>query len=321
MTGTWRILLLGLLLWSPAASAQTFPSRAVTVVVSSTPGSLPDVLARAVGQRLQQKWGHPVVIENKAGGAYAIAANAAINAPADGYTLLATELGLYTTQPHLSKTRGYDAQKDLVPVAGMASIPIAFVAHPSLQANSIGELVRLAKDKPGVINYGTAGPGTAPHMGMLLLENMTGTRLTALHYRGVSLAVNDLLAGHVQLLAIGPTVALPSVKAGKAKILGVGSAQRAPQVGDYPAVAETVPGFEMIVSFALLARTGTPADIVAKINADVNEIVRDDAFQKQFFDPQALQAMTGSAADLGKFMEAESGKWSKLIKDTNLSID
>lgn len=321
MNGLWRILLLGALLWSPAALAQSYPSRNVTVIVSSTPGSLPDILARAFAQRLQQKWGQSVVVENKAGGAYAIAANATIHAPADGYTLLATEVGLYTTQPYLSKTRAYDAQKDLIPVAGMASIPVAWVAHPALQANSIGELIKLAKDKPGVINYGTAGPGTAPHMGMLLLENMTGTKLTALHYRGVAPAVNDLIAGHIQLLAIGPSSALPAYRAGQVKILGLASARRVPQFTDLPTLAETIPGFEMTVSFALLARSGTPAEVVAKVNADMQEILKDDAFRKQFLDVHALQPMQGSAADLGKFMDAESAKWSKLIKDTNLSVD
>jgi tripartite-type tricarboxylate transporter receptor subunit TctC len=321
MSNVWRILLIGLLLWSPAALAQSYPSRNVTIVVSSTAGSLPDILARAFAQRLQQKWGHPVVVENRAGGAYVIAANAAINAPADGYTLLATEVGLYTTQPYLFKTRPYDAQKDLIPVAGMASIPVAWLANPSLQANTIGELIKLAKEKPGTINYGTVGPGTAPHMGMLLLEDMTGTKFTALHYRGVPPAVNDLIAGHVQLLAIGPSSALPAVRAGKLKILGLASAKRVPQLSDLPTLAETIPGFEMTVSFALLARTGTPADIVAKINTDVQEILKDEAFRKQFLDVHVLQPMLGTPADLGRFLEAESAKWSKLIRDTNLSID
>jgi tripartite-type tricarboxylate transporter receptor subunit TctC len=320
MAWRWLSVLFVLASHLPAL-AQTFPTRNVTIVVSSTPGSLPDLLARAVGQSLQQKWGHPVVIENRAGGAYAIAANAVVTAPPDGYTLLATESGLYTTQPHLSKNRTYDAKRDFVPVSGMASIPVAFVAHPSLEANTISELIALAKAKPGAINYGTAGPGTAPHMGMLLLEHIAGVKLTPVHYRGISLAVNDLLAGHIQLLAIGPTVALPSYRAGKLKILGVSSARRTPQLGDLPTVAETVPGFEMAVSFSLLARTGTPADVIAKVNADVQEIVHRDAFQTQFLDVHALQRMTGSAADLGGFLEQESDKWAKLVRDTNLTID
>jgi tripartite-type tricarboxylate transporter receptor subunit TctC len=261
------------------------------------------------------------VIENRPGGAYAIAASAVANAPADGYTLLATESGLYTTQPHLSKGRAAYAKADFVPVSGMAAIPMAFVAHPSLEAKSIAELISLAKAKPGAINYGTAGPGTAPHMGMLLLENMAKIKLTAVHYRGVSLAVNDLVAGHIQLLAIGPSSALPAFKAGTVKILGVGSLRPVPQLEGVPPVAESVPGFEMNVSFSILVRAGTPQEIIAKINADVQEIVRDPEFQKQLLEPQALQPMLGSPAELTRFLEAESDKWSKLIRETNLSIE
>jgi tripartite-type tricarboxylate transporter receptor subunit TctC len=323
MSWRWLAALAALLVTGSQAFAQSYPTRTVTIVVSSTPGSLPDVLARAVAQRLIQKWGHPVVVENKAGGAYAVAVAAVANAPADGYTLLATESGLFTTQPHLSKGRAsHDARRDFVPVSGIASIPLAFVAHPSLPAKSIAELIALAKSKPGALNYGTAGPGTAPHMGMLLLEYMAGIKLTAVHYRGVSLAVNDLLGGTIQLLSIGPTIALPSYKAGKLKILGVGSPKRAPLIGDdIPAVAETVPGFEMTVSFSLLGRSGMPDDIIAKVNADVQEILKDAAFQKQVLEPQGLQPMIGSAADLARFLAAESDKWAKLIRDTNLSIE
>ena len=316
----WLVALF-VLVWNSPAIAQSYPVRSVTIVVSSTPGSLPDLLARAIGQSLQQKWSQPVVVENRAGGAYTIAANAVATAPADGYTLLATESGLYTTQPHLSKTRAYDAARDFVPVSGMASIPMAFVAHPSLEAGTIGELIALAKARPGALNYGTAGPGTAPHMGMLLLEHLAGVKLTPVHYRGVSLAVNDLLAGHIQLLAIGPTVALPSYRAGKLKLLGVGSPRRTAQLSDIPAVAETVPGFEMSVSFSLLARTGTSPDVIAKINADVQQVVQSPAFQKQFLEVHALEPMTGPAADLGRFLNAESDKWARLIRDTNLTVD
>jgi tripartite-type tricarboxylate transporter receptor subunit TctC len=306
---------------SSNASAQQYPTRTVTIIAATTPGSLPDVLARGIGQRLSQKWKQTVVVENRAGGAYALAASAVANAPADGYTLLATESGFYTTQPYLSKGKPAYAQKDFIVVSGMASIPMAFVAHPSLAAKSMRELIEHAKAKPGTINYGTAGPGTAPHMGMLLLESMASIKLTAVHYRGISLAVNDLIAGHINVLAIGPTVALPAFKAGKVKILGVGSARANPQLEGVAPVAEAVPGFEMNVSFSLLARAGTPDEIVSKINADVQEIVRDAQFQKQFLEPQALQPMLGSPGEIKKRLDAESDRWRALIQEANLTID
>src|SRR5215204_6582281 len=152
MVCRWLAALVAVVASQMPATAQTFPARNVTVIVSSTPGTLPDLLARAVGQRLQQKWGQSVIVENRAGGAYAIAANAVVAAPPDGYTLLATESGLYTIQPHLSKARAYESKRDFLPVSGMARIPMAFVAHPSLEANTISDLISMAKAKPGRIN-------------------------------------------------------------------------------------------------------------------------------------------------------------------------
>ncbi len=315
-----RVLLVLATLASSSAFAQTYPTRTVTIVASTTPGSLPDVLARRVAQQLSQMWGQPVVIENRPGGAYAIAATAVINAPADGYMLLASEAGLYTTQPHLSKKRKDYSASDLLPISGMANIPLAFVAHPSLGASSIGELIALAKAKPGTINYGTTGPGTAPHLGVLLLESLAKVKLTAVHYKGVSLAANDLMGGHIPLLAIAPSLAMQAYKAGKVKILGIGGTKPIAQLPGVATVAETVPGYEMNVSFAIFARAGTPKDVVSKINADVQQIIRSPDFQK-FLEPQALQPMLGSAEQLARSMTAESDKWEKLVREVNLSIE
>ena len=302
------------------AVAQSFPSRAVTIVAPTTPGSLPDVIARGIGQRLSAKWQHPVVVENRAGGAYAIAASAVSNAPADGYTILVTESGFYTTQPHLSKRSAY-VQSGFTPVSGVASIPTAMVAHPSVEAKSIQELVALAKAKPGALNYGTPGPGTAPHLGMLLFEQMAKVKLSPVHYRGVSPVVNDLIAGHIQLALIAPTIALPAYKAGSVKILGVGGKQSIPQLEGVSPIADAVPGFDMSVSFSVFVRAGTPQEIVTKINADIQEIVRDPAFGKQFLDPQALQPMLGTQDDIARLMKSESDKWLKLVRETNLVIE
>jgi tripartite-type tricarboxylate transporter receptor subunit TctC len=301
--------------------AQSYPVRPITIIAATTPGSLPDILARGVGQRLAAKWKQPVVVENRGGGAHAIAAAAVANAAADGHTLLVTESGFYTIQPHLSKGRAAYAQTDFVPVSGIARIPTAFVANLALEARSIPELIALAKTKPASINYGTAGPGTAPHMGMLLFEHLAKVNLTAVHYRGMAPALNDLIAGHIQLLAIGPTIAIPAFKAGTVKILAVGSERPIPQLEGVPTVAESVPGFEMSVSFSIFVRYGTPQDTVRKINADVQEIVRDVEFQKQFLEPQALQPMQGTAQVFSRVMEAESEKWAKLLRETSLVIE
>lgn len=313
--------LLATILVSSGAFAQSFPSRPVTLVAATTPGSLPDVLARGLGQRLSQKWGQPVVVENRAGGAYALAASAVSNAAADGYTLLVSESGIYTIQPHLSKGKSAYAQRDLTPVSGIATVPMAFIAHPSVGAKSMRDLIAIAKERPRGLNYGTAGPGTAPHMGVLLLENMTGIQLTPVHYRGIAPAINDLLSGQIQLVAIGPTIALAHVKAGTVIGLGIGSEHTIPQLQGVQPVAEIVPGFQMGVSFSVFAKTGTPENVIAKINSDIQDVLKDPEFQKKFLEPQALQGMSGSVTEVKTFLQAESDKWEKLIRDTNLSVD
>lgn len=314
--------LLASFLIAPGAAAQTFPDRPVTIIVSTSAGALTDVLARAVGNKLTEKWKQPVIIDNKPGGAYAIAANAVINAPADGYTLLATEVGMVTTQPHLHPEgrATFNPKKDFVPVSGMAGIPIAFLAHPSLEANTIAELIALAKKKPGAINYGTSGPGTSPHMGVLLLENMSGIKLSPVHYRGVAPALNDVLAGHINLIAMGPSIALGNVTSGKLKILGLGSKTPVAQLKDIPVIGDTVAGFEAAVGFGLFARAGTAKDVVAKINADVQAVLRDKEFEA-FLDKRVLQPELGSPAEFARNLEVQSDMWEKLIRETKLTIE
>jgi tripartite-type tricarboxylate transporter receptor subunit TctC len=318
-----RLILLGCLLATSSAFAQSFPNRPVTIVVTTSPGALTDVLSRAVGQRLSEKWKQPVVIENRPGGAYAIAAAAVLKAEPDGHTLIASEVGMFTIQPHLyAKGRQtFDAEKDFVPVSGMAGIPVALLAHPSVPAKSVGDLIALAKAKPSTITYGSAGPGTAPHLAALLLESLAGIQLSAVHYRGAAPALNDVIAGHINMITMGPSIALPSYRAGKLAMLGVGSTKPVPQLPNVPPIAETVPGYEAGVSFGLAARTGTPRELIARINADVQEILRDPAFQAKYLEPHVLQPQLGNVEEYAAFIAAESKKWEKVIRAAGLRID
>src|SRR5262245_38439660 len=219
------------LLAGPAANAQSFPARPVTIIATSAAGAATDVLARAIGQGLSQKWHQPVVVENRPGASYAIAAVAVAKANPDGYTLIATELGLFTSQHHLYQQdkRPFDGEKDFAPISGFAEMPVALVAHPAFAAKSVGDLIAQAKARRGLITYGTAGPGTAPHLAALLLESMAGIKLSAVHYRGVAPALNDVIAGHINLIAMGPAIAIENYRAGKLAILGIGSAKPIPQ--------------------------------------------------------------------------------------------
>jgi tripartite-type tricarboxylate transporter receptor subunit TctC len=318
-----RLILLGCLLASPNALAQSYPDRTVTVVVTSAAGALTDVLTRAVSQRLSQIWGQSIVVENRGGAGHNLAANAVKAAPADGYTLLASETGFVTSQPHLyAKGKlSYDAETDFIPVAGYAGIPIGLLVHPSVPAKSVAEFIALAKEKPGSVTYGTAGLGTAPHTAALLLESLAGIKMTAVHYRGAAPALNDLTAGHINMITMGPSVALPAVKDGKINMLGFGSEQRVAQFPDVPTVAETVPGYEAAVSFGLFAPKDTPRDILVKINADVQKIIHDPEFHKRFLESLVVQPIPGSLEAFAVYLRKDSDKWSKVIKDANLKID
>jgi len=318
-----RVFALAFLLASPAAMAQTYPDRNVTIVVTSAAGALTDVLTRAVAQRLSEKWKQGVIVENKGGAGYAIAAQAVMRAEHDGYTLLASETGFYTTQPHLyAKDKlSYDVEKDFVPVAGYGTIPAALLVNPEVPANSVGDVIALAKQKPGALTFGTAGVGTALHIAALELENLAGIKVTPVHYRGAAPALTDLIAGHINAVIMGPSVALSTVQAGKLKMLGFASDKRVPQFPDVPTIAETVSGYEASVSFGLFAPTGTPPDIINKLNADVEQIVSDPEFQKKYLERFAVQPVPGSLDAFADYLRRDSAKWGEVIKKSGVTIE
>jgi tripartite-type tricarboxylate transporter receptor subunit TctC len=318
-----RLLILAFLLASPSAQAQTYPDRNVTVVVTSAAGALTDVLTRAVAQRLSEMWKRSVIVENRGGAGYAIAAQAVMRAEHDGYTLLASEAGFYTTQPHLyaEGKLSYDAEKDFVPVVGYGTIPTALLVNPSVPVNSVRELIALAKMKPGAVTFGTAGVGTALHIAALELENLTGAKITAVHYRGAAPALSDVIAGHINAVIMGPSVALTSVKAGKLKMLAFGSEKRVTQFPEVPIIAETVPGYEASVSFGLFAAAGTPAEIIKKVNADVQAIVSDPEFRKRYLEPFAVEPVPGPLDSYTEYLRKDSARWADVINKANVKIE
>jgi tripartite-type tricarboxylate transporter receptor subunit TctC len=317
-----RLFLLAYLLASPALG-QTYPDRNVTIVVTSAAGALTDTLTRAVAQRLSEMWKRSVIVENRGGAGYSIAAQSVLRAEHDGYTLLASETGFYTIQPHLyaEGKLAYDAEKDFVPVAGYGTIPTALLVNPSMPVNSVSDLLALAKKQPGAVTFGTAGVGTALHIAGLELENLTGVKMTAVHYRGAAPALSDVIAGHIDAVIMGPSVALSSVNSGKLKMLAFGSEKRVPQFPDVPTIAETVPGYEASVSFGLFAAADTPADIIKKINADVQKIVSDPQFQKNYLDRFAVQPISGPLDAFAGYLRKETAKWGEVVKAANVKIE
>jgi tripartite-type tricarboxylate transporter receptor subunit TctC len=316
------LILLAVLAGAGAAQAQSYPSRTITMIVTASAGGVTDVVARAVGQRLSERWGQQVVIENRGGGGHILGAQAVAKAAPDGHTLLVAEAGTYVINPNVypKDKLNYDLEKDLVQITGLVRIHHSLVVTPSLPVSSLGELIALAKEKPGTLTYGTAGLGSGPHLNMVRLEHATGAKFVTVHYRGATPSLTDVIGGHTNMMMIAVGSALGAFEAGKVKMLAIGSPQRLPRLPDVPTAAESVPGYTAGTWFGLSATAGTPRDVVMKINAEVRQIIAEPAIQEQFVKKQLYEPMTSSPEEFAQYIRTESERWGKVIREQNLQI-
>ena len=317
------VVLLLCLLGAAESRAQSFPSKSVTIYVTAAAGGVTDVVARAIGQRLSELWGQNVVIENKGGAAHILGAQAVAKAVPDGHTLLVAEAGTFVLNPSLypKDKLGYDVEKDLAPITGLVRINQALVASNELPVTNVRELIALAKQKPGEITYGTAGVGSAPHVNIVRLENMSHVKLQPIHYRGAAPALTDIMAGHINLMSVSISLVVQPFLDKKLKILGVGSAARVAQLPDTPTVSESgLPGYEAPTWFGLAATGGTPRDVVMKINADVKRILDDPVFRDKFMAPQMFEPMASSPEEFAVYMRSMTQSWAKIIREQGLTI-
>jgi tripartite-type tricarboxylate transporter receptor subunit TctC len=306
------------------AQTQPYPSRPITIVVTAAAGGVTDTVARAFGQHIQQTWKQQVVIENRGGAAHSQAMTAVARSQPDGYTLMVGEAGGFVINPAIypKGKLEYDEKKDFIPITGLVKINQALLASKDLPVSNVKELIALAKQKPGQITYSTAGIGSAPHMNIALLESMAGIKMQAVHYRGAAPGLNDLIGGHTNVMSVSISLALPPYRAGRLKILGIGSEKRLPQVADIPTVSETgLPGYEATTWFGLFAPAGTPHDIVMKLNAEATALFTDPTFQKKFLEPQMFQPLVSSPEKFESFIEAQIKKWGKVVKEANIKIE
>ena len=315
-------LLAGASIAATAASAQQpYPDKPVHVIVAYPAGGAADVLTRAVGQRLSEMWGQPVVVENKGGAGTQIGAEYVGKAAPDGYTLLATADATFAYNPALYRKLSYDV-KDFAPVSGLGIVNQVLVASENAPFKTVADLISQAKAKPDAINYGTMGAGSSGHVNMAMFEHMAGVELTPVHYRGGAPLVTDLLGGHVQTGFVSLTLVAQHVKAGRLRALGVGSARRSAQLPDVPSIAEAaLPGYDAVVWFGLFAPRATPPQIVAKVNADVQRILADPEFQAKSLAPTFFEPIKGSAEEFAAFVDREAARWSKVIKDAKMTVE
>ena len=317
-----------LVLWigvAGASAAQTppYPSRQVTLVVTSVPGGVTDVVGRALAQALTQAWGQQVIVENKGGAAHIIGAEAVAKSAPDGYTLLVGEFGTFTVNPTLlpKDKVPYDVDKDFIPITGLVRIYQSILAAKSLPVSNIAELIALAKRKPGQLSYGTAGVGSALHMNMALFDSMAGVKMLPVHYRGATPALNDLIGDHINTMVVSVASGLPAYRAGQIKMLGVGAPKRMPMVPEVPTVSESgLPGYQATARFGLFGPAGMPEDIVMKVDQDVIKIFSDPAFRARFLDPQMFELMAGPPDEFEAYIKAERAKWAKVIHDDDIKI-
>ncbi len=314
-------LVVALILAAAGAAAQTYPTKPIRLVVPFPAGGTTDILAREVGQRLSASLGQPVVIDNRPGAAGNIGTELVAKSAPDGYTLLMCTVSTHAINPNLYAKLPYDHVADFAPVILVASVPNVLEVTPTLPVNSVADLIKLAKDKPGQINFASSGSGTSIHLSGELFKTMAGVDMTHVPYRGSAPALTDLIAGQVQVMFDNLPSSLPQIKAGKLRAIAVTSAQRAPALPNVPTIAESgLPGFEATSWFGVVAPAGTPPAIVARINADLNEWLQSpDAKEKLL--AQGAAAGGGSPEQFAAFIQAETEKWAKVVKSSGAKVD
>jgi tripartite-type tricarboxylate transporter receptor subunit TctC len=315
-------VLAGLLASFSHAAAQSFPERPVSLIVTSAPGGAADALARMLAVQFSKAWGQQVVVENKPGANTQIAADHVAKSAPDGHTLLIGPDVTFTVNPHLYKKLSYDPIKNFEPISGLTLLHQALVLNPSVPANSVEELIALARSKPGELNYGTFGIGSAGHLNMEAFQVQAGVKMSPVHYRGAAPAFTDVIAGHIQLMFVSFGSALEAWRSGKVKIIGIGSRQRLVGYPDLPTISEGgVPGFEAKSWFGLFAPGTTPRSIVLKINSDVARIFADTAVRETFLARQFMEPITGPPDAYADLIRNDSERWGKVIRDAKLKIE
>ncbi|TFZ04675.1 tripartite tricarboxylate transporter substrate binding protein [Ramlibacter rhizophilus] len=305
----------------PASAQDKYPSTAVKLVVPFGPGTGPDILGRTIGQKLADKWGQPVVVDNRNGASSAIGTQHVAASPADGHTIMVTANTLVLNKA-LRPNANYDPVKDLQPIAPLAIGRLALVAHPSLGVKNVAELLAMAKAKPGEINYASPGNGTPHHLAMELFKQGTGVNLTHIPYSGTPGAVKDVLGGQVKLMFLPIHVAQAQVKAGRLVMLASGGKQRAETTPDVPSVAEAsgVKDFDADIWYGMYAPAGTPPAVVSQLNRDVNALLASPEL-KEVLSKQGLSTLTGSPQDLAKLTSDDLARWAKVVKAADIKAD
>ena len=301
---------------SQIAHAQSYPSRPVRLVVGFAPGGGNDITARLMGQWLSERLGQPFVIENRPGAGTNVATEAVVNAAPDGYTILfvAPSAAINAT---LYEKLNFNFIRDLAPIAGIMRIPNVMVVNPSVPARTVPEFIAYAKANPGKINVASPGVGTSVHLSAELFKMMTGVDMVHVAYKGSAPSLTDLLGGQVQVSFATMPASIEFIRAGKLRALAVTTATRSPALPEVPTVGEFVPGYEVSTWYGLCARMGTPAEVIDKINKEINAGLADPTLKARLADLGGV-TIAGSPGDFGRLIADETEKWAKVIRAANI---
>ena len=313
-------LLLALAVAAPVA-AQNFPTKPLRLIVPFTPAGAVDIASRAIAIEMSKTLGQPVTVENRPGAGGNLGAEVAAHSAPDGYTLFMSTSGIQAINPALYAKMNIDPNKDLVSVAPLVSLNNVLVLHPSVKANSVKEVIALAKAQPGKIPYASSGNGTSIHMSGAMFTQMTGIEMIHIPYKGSGPAVTDLLGGTVSMMFDNIPSALPHIKSGKLKALATTGAKRDPALPDLPTIAEAgVPGYESGVWFGLMVPAGTPKDVIARLNAEAVKGARAPEFVKRMTD-LGYNIIPGSADSMAEMIKVEIGRWTPIVKASGAKVD
>jgi tripartite-type tricarboxylate transporter receptor subunit TctC len=313
--------LLGIMLVAAQASGQEYPTRKVRVLEPLATGSAVDVVTRLIADKIGQDLGQTFYVDNQPGAAGLIGMRTGAKSAPDGYTVLAVNDAILTVLPNAREDAGYDPVKDFEPVSLLAKLRWVLVAHESFPANNVQELIALAKQKPGSIDYGSGGPGSPQHVAMELFMRDAGVKLNHIPYRGVTQALTDLVSGHIPVMFIALPAPLAFVPTKQVKILGFTEGQRHPGLPDVPTIAEQgMPGFEFISYAAWLVPAGTPKPVIDKLSGSIKKAMADEAIKKQITE-FGSEPVGSSPEDLRRLIEADLVVKAKLIKDANIRLE
>ena len=301
--------------------AQSFPEKPIRFVVGFTPGGPSDILARALGQKLGERWSQQVVIENRPGAGGNVAAEAVAKSAPDGYTWLLGNNSILATNQSLYRSLGYDPVKDFAPVSLVAVQPNILVVNPQVPARSVTELITLAKKNPGKLNYASSGSGAAAHLAGELFKTMTGVDMVHVPYKGAQPALTDVIAGQVQLMFATSASVIPFIQAGRLRALAVTTARRSASVPDLPTVAEAgVPGFEAITWHGVVVPAATPAPLVERLNRDIVSALAQPDLRERLA-ALGAEVRAGTPREFADYIASEIPKWSKVVRESGARIE